>query len=380
MDDGTGNDDVPSASIFDSMGPAPAKPVSYQVRLNGRLRHLLRQSWLGLTGTDNKYVVTGNPVPAHAGDCRSRRRSTTVLSPTYLYGAGGQAKLEDTNGTTLTDSTRTVDRRQPGHHDRIGMPFGRPVMGHAVGYGDRTRLAEQTEQDPVHLGALPWPGSVVSGAGLQVTTMTYDAAGNKTSDQGSGGEHLVPTPTTCSAGRPRTSIRIPGDHGHWLRPDRQRRLLHRTAPAITHQLHLRRSQPQDRRVHRIDHAGHSWHPARDLDLGHPEEGQMLSFRDLRSPAASSYKTGARSATTPRVRLSAAALVMWSSGWAAAGLVRSRTQERRHYTGLMYGGDARPLAAGSPVGVAGPSPTTSSATRSPQNGLRRLRLWRGLDPQ
>ncbi len=104
VDYGTGTNYVHSVSIFDSMG----QPRQTQSAAEGGdmvVTDTFYDSHGWATGTDNKYVVTGNPSTTLVTVAPSAVNDRTIS--TY-DGAGRVINQQDYNGTTLTDSVQTV--------------------------------------------------------------------------------------------------------------------------------------------------------------------------------------------------------------------------------------------------------------------------------
>ncbi len=173
VDYGAGTNYTTSVSIFDSMG----QPRQTQTATEGGdmvVTDTFYDSHGWAAGTDNKYVVIGNPSATLVTVAPSAVNDRTIS--TY-DGAGRVVDLQDYNGTTLTDSTQTV------YSGNQVTTIDRNPAGAVMGTPSATVtnvLGQQTEQIQ-YASAPAVTGSVVTGGSPQVTTMTYDAAGNKAS-------------------------------------------------------------------------------------------------------------------------------------------------------------------------------------------------------
>src|SRR5258708_11334854 len=122
---------------------------------------------------DSKFVVSGNPSTTLVTVANSAVNDRSVS--TY-DGSGRLVNQQDYNGNTLTDSVQTV------FSGNQVTKISKDASGNVVGTQTATVtnvLGEQTEQIQ-YTSAPTVTGSVISGGGPQVTTMSYDAAGNET--------------------------------------------------------------------------------------------------------------------------------------------------------------------------------------------------------
>ena len=174
VDYGTGTNYVTSVSIYDSMGQ-------------------LRQTQTAAEGGDT--VVTDSFYDSHGWVAARPTTSTSspairpprwsTVAPSAVNdrtistydGAGRVINEQDYNGTTLTDSVQTVyggNQVTTIDHDASGAVMGTPSATVT------NVLGQQTEQ--IQYASAPTvTGSVITGGSPQVTTLGYDAAGNKTS-------------------------------------------------------------------------------------------------------------------------------------------------------------------------------------------------------
>jgi RHS repeat-associated protein len=176
VDTGTGTDYVPSVTIYDSLG----QPRQTQTLAEGStpsapesvVTDQLRDSH-GWVVQANKYVVSGSPSGQLVTAANSAINDRTL--DTY-DGADRVINQQDYNGLTLTDSFQTVyggNQVTTIGFDPSGNPMGTPS-------GTLTNvLGQQTEQIQ-YTSAPTVTGSVVTGGGPRITTMSYDASGNQT--------------------------------------------------------------------------------------------------------------------------------------------------------------------------------------------------------
>ncbi|HXS64881.1 MAG TPA: RHS repeat-associated core domain-containing protein [Streptosporangiaceae bacterium] len=173
VDYGTGTNYVTSVAIYDSLG----QPRQTQIATEGGdtvVTDSFYDSHGWTAGTNNKYVVTGNPSSALVTVAPSAVDDRTIS--TY-DGAGRVINQQDYNGTTLTDSTQTV------YGGNQVTTIDRDPAGTAMGTPSATVtnvLGQPTEQIQ-YAGAPTVTGSVITGGSPQVTTIGYDAAGDKIS-------------------------------------------------------------------------------------------------------------------------------------------------------------------------------------------------------
>ena len=295
-------------------------------------------------------MVAGNPSTSLVSVAESAVNDRTI--PTF-DGAGRVVDSQDYNGTTLTDSIQTVyggNQVTSIRPVRAAASSGTPQAAVTDVLGQQTETIQYASAPTV-------TGSVVTGGSPQATMMSYNAAGNETQIKDPAGNTWSYTYDLLG----RQTKAVDPDTGTTvdrLRPGRKRRLHHRRQ-RDQRQLHLRRAEPQDRRVHRLDHPGQR-HPDRDLDLGHPEEGPAVLPRPP-SSAASTYDTGILGYDA----YGNADRKLWSlvpTGKPLAGTYRTTYDVLLDRTDARRGARRRRRAAGR---LDRRSPMTSSATRSPR---------------
>ena len=173
VDYGTGTNYATSVSIYDSMGQLRQTQTAAEGG-NMVVADSFYDSHGWAAGRNNKYVVTGNPSTTLVTVAPSAVNDRTIS--TY-DGAGRVINEQDYNGTTLTDSVQTVyggNQVTTIDHNASGAVMGTPSATVT------NVLGQQTEQ--IQYASAPTvTGSVISGGSPQVTTLGYDAAGNKTS-------------------------------------------------------------------------------------------------------------------------------------------------------------------------------------------------------
>ncbi len=177
VDTGAGTSYLPSVTIYDSLGQlrqtqtlaegsTPSAPESI-------VTDQIRDSHGWLVQANNKYVVSGSPSGQLLTAANSAINDRTL--DTY-DGAGRVIDQQDYNGLRLTDSFQTV---YGGNQvTNIGFDPSGNLMGTPSGTLTNT-LGQQTEQ--IQYTVAPTvSGSVVTGGGPQITTMSYDASGDRT--------------------------------------------------------------------------------------------------------------------------------------------------------------------------------------------------------
>jgi RHS repeat-associated protein len=173
VDYGTGTNYLTSISIYDSLGQLRQTQTAAEGG-DTVVTDTFYDSHGWAAGSDNKYVVTGNPSTTLVTVAPSAVNDRTVS--TY-DGIGRVLNQQDYNGTTLTDSTQTV------YSGNQVTTIDRDASGNVMGTPTATVtnvLGKQTGQVQ-YAGAPTVTGSVITGGSPQVTTMSYDAAGNKVS-------------------------------------------------------------------------------------------------------------------------------------------------------------------------------------------------------
>jgi RHS repeat-associated protein len=173
VDYGTGTNRVTSISIFDSLGQLRQTQAAAEGG-NNIVTDQFRDSHGWVWQSNNKYVVSGSPSTSLLSVAESAVNDRTVSA---FDGSGRVINAQTYNGTTLTQSVQTVyggNQVTTITRDPLGNVVGTPSAG-------ITNVLGQQTQEIQYAGTPTVSGSVVSGGSPQVTAMSYDAAGNKTS-------------------------------------------------------------------------------------------------------------------------------------------------------------------------------------------------------
>ena len=173
VDYGTGTNYVPSISLFDSLGLLRQTQTAAEGG-NTIVTDALRDSHGWVWQSNNKYVVSGSPSQTLVNEPNSAINDRTVSS---FDGSGRVINQQYYNGNALTKSVQTV------YGGNQVTSITRDPLGNVVGTPSAsvTNVLGQQTQQIQYAGTPTVSGSVVSGGSPQVTTMSYDAAGNKTS-------------------------------------------------------------------------------------------------------------------------------------------------------------------------------------------------------
>ncbi len=172
VDYGTGTNDVTSVSIYDSLGQLRQTQTAAEGG-NTIVTDQFPDSHGLAWQSNNKYVVSGSPSAGLVSVAESAVNDRTVSA---FDGSGRVVGEQFYNGTTLKKAVQTV------YGGNQTTTIARDPLGNVIGTPSATVmnvLGQQTEQVQ-YAGTPAVSGSVVSGGSPQVTTMSYDAAGDKT--------------------------------------------------------------------------------------------------------------------------------------------------------------------------------------------------------
>ena len=172
VDYGTGTNYATSISIYDSFGQLRQTQTAAEGG-NTIVTDQFRDSHGLVWQTNNKYVVSGSPSAGLVQVAESAVNDRTVST---FDGSGRVIDQQAYNGTTLTKTVQTV------YGGNQVTTITRDPLGNVVGTPSATVtnvLGQQTEQIQ-YAGTPTVTGSVVTGGSPQLTTMSYDASGNKT--------------------------------------------------------------------------------------------------------------------------------------------------------------------------------------------------------
>jgi RHS repeat-associated protein len=162
-----------SISIYDSLGQLRQTQTAAEGGVTA-VSSTVYDSHGWTVESDNKYTITGSPstslVSAAAGAINDRTL--------YAYdGAGRATSDQDYNGTTLTDSVQTVqggDQVTTIKRDENGNIVGTPAATVTNALGQQTQTIQYRSSPTISAA------NVVSGGNPQATTLSYNAAGDKT--------------------------------------------------------------------------------------------------------------------------------------------------------------------------------------------------------
>jgi RHS repeat-associated protein len=169
---------VTSVSIYDSLGQLrqtqtaaeSSSPSGPNIAVTDRFYDSHGWVWQ----SNNKYVVSGSPSTSPVSVAESDVNDRTITS---YNGAGQVTGQQDYNGDVLTDSTQTV---QGGNqvtsirYDASGNVIGTPSATVTNVLGQQTETIQYAGDPSVS------SSSVVTGGSPQVTSMSYNTAGNET--------------------------------------------------------------------------------------------------------------------------------------------------------------------------------------------------------
>jgi RHS repeat-associated protein len=173
VDYGTGTNYVTSISLYDSLGQLRQTQTAAEGG-NSIVTDQFRDSHGWAWQSNNKYVVSGSPSTTLVNEPNSAINDRVVST---FDGAGRVVSDQYYNGNTLTKSVQTV------YGGNQVTSITRAPLGNVVGTPSATVtnvLGQQTEQIQ-YAGTPTVSGSVVSGGSPQVTTVSYNASGDKTS-------------------------------------------------------------------------------------------------------------------------------------------------------------------------------------------------------
>jgi len=173
VDYGTAANYVPSVSIYDSLGQLRQTQTAAEGG-DTIVSDSFYDSHGWTAGTNNKYVVTGNPSTTLVTAAPSAVNDRTISS---YDAAGRMINQQDYNGTTLTDSVQTVysgNQVTTIERNPSGGVMGTPSATVTNVFGQETEHIQYASAPTV-------TGSVITGGSPQVTAFGYDAAGNKIS-------------------------------------------------------------------------------------------------------------------------------------------------------------------------------------------------------
>jgi RHS repeat-associated protein len=171
VDTGTSTSYLTSISIYDSLGQLRQTQTSAEGG-NTAVTDQFYDSHGWAVQSNNKYVVSGSPSTTPVTVANSAVNDLTLYSHD---GNGRVTDQQDYNGATLTDSVDTVyggDQVTGMTEDPAGKVVGTPSATVTNVLGQQTEQIQYASAPTVN-------GSVVTGGNPQVTTMSYDAAGNK---------------------------------------------------------------------------------------------------------------------------------------------------------------------------------------------------------
>lgn len=172
VDYGTGTNYVTSISLYDSLGQLRQTQTAAEGG-NTAVTDNFYDSHGWVWQTNNKYVIAGSPSTTVQPVAESAVNDRTVST---FDGAGRVTNDQDYNGTTLTDSVQTVyggNQVTTITSNPSGTVVGTPSATVSNILGQQTETIQFTSAPTV-------TGSVVSGGNPQATTMSYNAAGDKT--------------------------------------------------------------------------------------------------------------------------------------------------------------------------------------------------------
>jgi RHS repeat-associated protein len=173
VDTGAGTDYVASVSLYDSLGQLRQTQTAAEGG-DTTVTDKFYDSHGWVWKTFNRYVISGSPSATIVQEADSAVSDRTIDS---YDGAGRMTGQQDYNGDTLTDSSQTVqggNQVTTIHHDPAGDDIGTPTATVTNVLGQKVQTIQYAGQPTVS------SASVVSGGSPQVTTATYDAAGNTT--------------------------------------------------------------------------------------------------------------------------------------------------------------------------------------------------------
>ncbi len=172
VDYGTGTNYVTSISIYDSYGQLRQTQAAAEGG-NTIVSDQFRDSHGLVWQSNNKYVVSGAPSASLVSVAETAVNDRSVST---FDGSGRVIDQQAYNGTTLTKTVQTV------YGGNQVTTITRDPLGNVAGTPSATvtnALGQQTEQIQ-YAGTPTVTGSVVTGGSPQVTSMSYDASGNKT--------------------------------------------------------------------------------------------------------------------------------------------------------------------------------------------------------